>query len=630
MKALGLLAVLLLGGLGWLLFSESGGGRAADAERGLSTARMPRAGAAPEPASTDEPAPSVAQPRATPALTSSPDERSVLPSEGASASRTPAASGGIEAGRGGRRALLGVVIDDTGPLTNAQVLLSVSGETTQSVSANDRGAFRIELPVPAQDVVLTVRARGYATLVRPFGSQTLPGEQRLGNLRLARGTALDGVVVDSDGTPLGGVEVELKVARDQPFGENARTGPDGRFQFLAAPSGRVFLTARTEELGARTIEHYHQRDAIARIELVPSSTLRLLIRGSDGQAVARASVRAQPLDSRDAHRQGTSDSEGRCVFEGLDGQRWRISATAQGYQPGHLEQALADGREVELELQAWPCASGRVLTPDGEAPPSGTIVQAVPAQAPPEFAGRPGADVAVEPDGSFRVCQLRPGDYQLRFSAPGYALTASRGFRVQPETDVELGRVTLVAGSRLVVRCSDGDEPAQGVQVELLRRKPAPGQRWLEAGSAAVLARTNAKGEALFEAQAAGVVWVICRGESWVSQPAGPYTIRAGASLEPRPVELVRGRAHPGRVFDSTGTGVPRMRVMIAGAGIDRPPLILTDPDGNFTTPVLAKGWYTVSAEGIRDGERQRSEETRVEIDPESTGHSAEIELRMP
>jgi len=506
----------------------------------------------------------------------------------------------------GERRLLGAVLGDAGPLHGAQVLILEKGEPISETDTDEHGRFEITFPVPSERAALRILARGYAPFERPLGSPRQPGQEHLGNIRILRGSVLSGSVIDEAGRPVAGVEVGMGLWSgdhgDPRVLERTRTGPDGRFRFANAPRGRITLTTRAESWADQTTEHTHGQGRDARIQLVRASTLRLHVHARGGTPVAGASVHIQPTDRRATPREGKTDADGRVVFENLDAVAWSVRVNQPGYKPSGLTSAAADGIEQAVELVAWPCIEGLVLTHDRKPPPAGTRVVALPGGMRGDVVRIGTGGTPVDADGRFRLCDLRPGSYVVRASGPGFASASSHAVRVSDTGDLDIGAILLLQGGTLALALVSGGHPAANVGVELHRTQPVPAQVWMQSAVPAgtELQRSDARGRVTIENLGAGEVWLILRGESTVPVKTGPFTLREGRRTEPPAIELERGVRVQGRVLKATGAPMPRARILVSGHGSI--PQVFADEAGKFTLPPLPYGTYSLQAQARGPG----------------------------
>lgn len=616
MKTPGLLAALAAGAIA-LLFVLSGerGDREANPRTGtLPATREPAGDRTPEPArEPSKPAGERGEPTAA---------RTALDPE-----HRPKAAGG----RTRTRTLLGTVVWEEGPVAGAEVTLVVQGTPIDSVGADRDGRFELTFPLPQEDSILRVTQRGFATFERALGAQRLEGKQSLGNLFLQRGTVLSGIVVDEVGRPIQGVQVLLSTLRGVELrsgvGEETRTGVDGKFQFTAAPEGVVVLTARAKGFGTKTIDHRHLAGKEARLVLVPGRDLEVRVLDQNDAPVAGVRVTVRPQEPGAVARDELTDADGLATFEGLAAEEWNVRTAVAGYKPSGLASVRAGEGVVEMRLVAWPCATGKVVTPEGDPPPEGTLVHALPGSTRGDLIARLPGGTPVAADGSFRVGDLRVGEYRIHVFAPGYADSSSDAFRVGDVGDVDLGRITLQRGGGLELTLRRQGEPASGVRAEILSSSPLPAQLWASPRDPqADVPVSDAAGVLRMEGLTPGHLWLILRGENVVPKAVGPLSILSGGVARASAIELVPGARIRGTVKTTSGIAVSRARVQVAGP-IASLPFLISDDAGRFETPPLPPGSYLVEGTCVMAGELVETEPLEVRL---TAGQDAPADLVVP
>ncbi len=583
MKALTLLALCLALGVGVLFYLVNRGGDGRDS--------APRNGA---------PSAQIAEPDPVPAIRtpSVPEEAEPVPAGRLSVESNPPAPA--------RRFLEGVVIGEAAPVQGAHLELVSEADPLAEARTDERGRFRLEYPPPAGALVLRVRARGFVPLERTLGAKPFGGTEILGNVRLVRGTELRGRVVDGRGAGIADAEiaVEPRNSGADVIRARARTGPDGRFELADSPPGQVLVRASARGFGERRVDAVASRDSREIvIALEPGTDLRLLIHAPGGAPIEGAEVSIQSTDPRAPSRTERSDAQGRVLFEGLSASVWNARVVHSDYRPTGRGQIDANGVELAIECQPWPAITGVVLAPGGSPPPPGTQVFALPASAPGDRIAQSSGGLKVESDGRFRIGGLRPGDWTVRVSAPGFAPVSSQPVRLGIQGDGFAGTLSLQEGARLRLAITLEEKPVAGAEVELQLSPPTPAQLWsLQGSKGAALEgkrwRSGADGSVELSNLAAGKVWVAVFAEGCPPTTGGPYAVANGHTLGPLRVELERGARVRGRVTRSEGgsVGGSQVRVVDRGAGLGLPLTLAADEEGRFSTAWLPAGRYSIEA----------------------------------
>jgi RNA polymerase sigma factor (sigma-70 family) len=386
-------------------------------------------------------------------------------------------------GAGG--AISGIVLaSDGSPVANARVSIdasarylefrvgqSVNRTVFQSLPVETRsgpdGRFRIEGIEPGR-----LELRVDSALGAPW-SQMVQIEARPTNevvVNLADAARLSGHVLTADGTPLGGVIVfaplrardgrELESDWTERMSDNwsevlatfemdyktASTRADGSFEIAGLPAGGIFAACVAGERGRVLVPVRVEAGSEARVELVVTRGLELLMRCVDleGKAIAgRLVCVSRYLGEGDARHPGRvlrTDADGRLavpnclpvdyLVEPFDhwGDRLPLSEVLR---PGPGEHVL------RLELPKVLAASvfGRVLDDRGE-PLAGARLNA-------RLLGRGSGGSRTDQAGEFTALDLRPGEYRFHVIAPGFP-AEDLGLRtLAPGDSVDLGTVKL-------------------------------------------------------------------------------------------------------------------------------------------------------------------------------------------
>lgn len=154
--------------------------------------------------------------------------------------------------------VFGTVADDAGATPAATVTLLHNGEVVGVRPADAAtGAFDLGRTAPGTYEVRATAA-GFADASVLVGVDEPPGAVsdpavRV-DLRLRRGVALAGRVVDRFGEPVADADVEAARAGSRLAPRRARTGPDGRFEIGGLDPGRYRVEASHDDLGTATTD----------------------------------------------------------------------------------------------------------------------------------------------------------------------------------------------------------------------------------------------------------------------------------------------------------------------------------------------------------------------------------------
>ncbi len=419
------------------------------------------------------------------------------PHEPTPGSGTPGASGDEPLGAS---ALEGTVVDESGrPIAGAQLHLyqldpgrlgdlapEERSTHVHDTASGEDGTFLLEARRPGAHRV-TVYHPSFRMTALPV---TLPAREA--RLVLRRGASLEVTVLDEDGLPLAGSEVQLL-----PSSRPGHTDSAGKTLLEALEPGRRRVAAATPEdeplraVGAE-VELVDGRRTSVVLRFPRAPKLSGVVVDGRGQPVVFAEVRAAPASllesafgegdlspfsfrARREWRSGTSLSwytggSGRFTLERLPPGPLLVGAFRSGYalderttpgpvrtfegRPGVLTTPGAG--EVRLVMKALARMHGRVVRADGSPVTRFTL----------------DGDPYEDEQGAFGLSILRDGKGVLVFSAPGLASTR-REVRFQEGVDVDLGEVVLESGREVRLRVVDADtgRPVEGAFVDV--RDPA-------------------------------------------------------------------------------------------------------------------------------------------------------------
>lgn len=373
----------------------------------------------------------------------------------------------------------GRVLDSAGNPLRAEVTASARstpggfGGLSENTHSQDDGTFFLQPVASNKDVILEVKHRDHPTLMlapRRF----LPGENNVGDLVLADGLHLRGVVLDPGGSPLSGARVS--VAAQEVEGESTESsfsisfsseeggvfsGPDDNLaRGFTDSKGEFQLTL--EEGGALTLEGSAKGflDAEPQALSVSSSidglVLRLRTAETIGGIVLDRSgnpipgVRLSFSQSQPGafFFPGFSDNDGVQATSGPDGTfsaeveadgRFRVKVAANQRWLLKEKQFIEAGiTTAEVMVVDAGRIEGRVRdASSGQAIGSFNLHHSKnQSQGGFIFGGSMGTDY-VDPEGSFEIDGLEGTTYKLTVKADGYV-------PLTEEIEVELGRTTVV------------------------------------------------------------------------------------------------------------------------------------------------------------------------------------------
>ncbi len=527
-----------------------------------------------------------------------------------------------------RTKVIGRVVDEEGkPIVSARVFLSlkrthagasldsaVNRERVKSCETDEGGRFGL-VDVDCGVLRIAVRTPGYAALdPRDVG---LPPNKELdlGELRMTRGVAIAGRVLDADLRPL---EHAFLYLADSPLiGPVHRLGSSTESMLCMSDEAGHFENASVPP-GKTTLRVHHQEfpdalfDVDCRIDQTHIDNLEfvlpraLTISGSildfDARAMPSLSVIATTVDGLQLFKaskpEGATgewlagcksaevDPFGRFSVLGLEpGRAYSLHAKRQGnvatgadeeiqdrWAPATIAQAGA--QDVEVCYRAGSSLVFRVVdrASGDELEHLNVRLSGMSPDQPLDEHGKP---QTVFPGGKVAMLDLRargaadpyePGkerdeqaELTLTIDAPGHDSTTLERLRLAPGAQLDLGPVQLEGLAPLEVRVLDAANlaPLSGASVELTANFPesVPGRK-------SSVATTLANGLARLTSlpTPSSTLSITCPGYA-AAQLAAPGSVRDGA--QPVEVSLVLAARITASVRDSRGASVPAAEVLL-------------------------------------------------------------------
>lgn len=488
--------------------------------------------------------------------------------------------------------------------------------------------------VALQRLRITAGAPGYLP-AEPFEHQ-LNDDGRPGpTLPLRPAAAVEGLVVDEDGRPVPGADLELEVLRQSGMVRieigraadlpRARTSPQGTFRLSPVdPRNGYEMKVRAEGFApagrvVTDLQPYRTKAGL-KVTLLRGRALRGTVVDGEGRGLGEASVVVSPSLTRQgiggiemvsgAGRpegfEAVTDREGRFAVAGLPAGRFDLVASRSGFakhkMPGiEIEEGSGPVEIGEIVLQPGERLEGMTLDRDGR-PLEGVEVRVTEAGPMMMFFTGPGPlqsepDAVSDPGGWFAVDDLSAGTrYTLALRRTGFTEKSVSGLelpRVEP-VEVVLDPASDVSG----VVLDAGGEPVPGAQVNLER------ERTIEMGGSVMVAMmlqgatSDAEGRFLFEDQEPGRISLGAVASGFQEAKLDDLEIPAGADLEGVELTLPAGAIVEGRVLAPDGrpaigatvrpvTEMPEL-VRIGGSG--------TDGNGYYRLEGLEPGPLSVEA----------------------------------
>ncbi|HYU34499.1 MAG TPA: carboxypeptidase-like regulatory domain-containing protein [Thermoanaerobaculia bacterium] len=333
-------------------------------------------------------------------------------------------------------------------------------EHTLRETTSPRGTVRLT-GLPAEETFwMSIEKAGFTSEIRS-ASATTDGPREI-RVTLAPGSLAVGRVVDEEGRPVAGAEVELSGSLGPAVlsTRRARSGPAGRFRFRDLPAEELELTIRHDEYATLAADHRIEGGTPGRLGtfvLRRGATLRGTVTDAAGRPVAGARVWALTGQefSVDAPAAAVTAADGTfLVPHRPPGEELSLWVCADGFLQV-ADTVLFSNEPVGVTLERAAAVQGRVLDPDG-APQPGATVDAEAYQNGPvwerDWAPCPTEQsVTADAQGRFAFQRLGPDWYELRASAPGSLEGVVEGIRLDAgmageEQEIRLGRLEADEG----------------------------------------------------------------------------------------------------------------------------------------------------------------------------------------
>lgn len=488
-----------------------------------------------------------------------------------------------------------------------------TGDTeAPAVQSDARGVFSIP-ELPAAEVELTVRRKGYAAAVLP--ALRIPagsGPADLGVVTLRPGATLAGRVIDQRGRAVAGGEVFLL---EEPAGPNgidralkdrkpaAATGPDGRFSIEDLAKGSpVHVAVRAAGYlvaQVRAVRPPTEKPVVIRLE--PEAALAGRVMDEAGNPVpgARVDLHWQAFLPEEPDRpvgepilrNTRADGEGRFEFRGLPAGSAQVSASAPAFVPldpiaVDLPRPAAAG-ELRLVLERGALLQGRVTNADGEPVPAVRV-------------GVSGAGASTNDDGLYWLEGAEPGRQEVIFLHPVHGRVA-RPFEIQPGVNVL--DLAFEPGVEVAGRVVDGTgRPVPGARVEL-----APENRFEPRLYRDV---TGEDGHFRLSPVTAGRYRLKAGADGFVDTERSGTLAVAAEPVSNLEVAIDKGAVLSGSILGLPAEDLPQVDIE-ARADSGETVAAWTDGRGRYEAGPLAPGDWTLTA---RLWDDQRQARTRVAV----------------
>ncbi len=306
---------------------------------------------------------------------------------------------------------------------------------------------------------LAVRSRELAPWIgRVTVNADAPSDLLVG---LPRGATLEGLIVDGERQPVGGVNVTVQGSSELATTER-RSAPDGTYRFEHVMPGTLDVRAELEEKSGRSHAQLSFVDGeTTRWDPVLSSGLALRGRvvDEDGRPFSKCWIEATGPDAGSASgwfmRGAQVAADGRFELAGCPATEFSLEVRPlEGWSDlVRLPQVRASDEELVITISSDRLSSvfleGVVVGEDDRPLDNATVV-------PSEHGATRARCVTVDPGtGRFRAGPYAPGDFLVRALAAGYAERFVAADDVVRDETRELGTIRLERGAAITVHAHD-------------------------------------------------------------------------------------------------------------------------------------------------------------------------------
>ncbi len=315
----------------------------------------------------------------------------------------------------------------TGLSENARGNVMVSANGPEEYFANTRtagdGSFELT-GAPQGPISLRANAGDFATGLRSAAAQIVIAEGQTDaavEIVFETGFRVEGNVTRG-GRPVTDAMVSAIPEGGGGRQSSGRTDDAGAFQIEGLKEGTYTLNASSMMGGGGSIRKTIKvtGDMTVDLEAPPARIAGRIVEAESGRPVAEAMVRAEQGGGAGgpfSMMASDSDSSGRFSVENLEPRSYRVSVTKPSYQAETRDVVASEESDLTIELRRGEGVG--LIVRDGifGTPLRGVFVRVLDTQGATVFTG----SVSLDSDGGGDIPSLKPGRYEARIGADGYA-----------------------------------------------------------------------------------------------------------------------------------------------------------------------------------------------------------------
>ncbi len=243
-----------------------------------------------------------------------------------------------------------------------------------------------------------------------------------------------------------------------------RTDENGAFTLEGLREGTYTISAMPMSTGGAPIQRKVQvtGDTTVDLEAPVARIAGAVVEVDSARPLAEAAVEAEDPEPGQfrGRAMALTDSAGRFVIDGLDPKPYRLVVQKSAYQTETRDVTASEDAEVQIEMRRGEGIG--IVARDGTfgTPLRGLLVRVTDGAGTQVFGGA----VSLDSDGRGETPSLRPGQYEMRIGASGYAAVALHGVAVPAPTLA----VSLTPGGALEITVGPQTAAHPGVKARLL------------------------------------------------------------------------------------------------------------------------------------------------------------------